>query len=309
MYTCTYYIRALHIHVSTCTCSKKVLYCLPVSLSLFSLSLSYIIISCFCSLEEHKRLHSLANSVCTLLRKCLPKLVLPVPSLNHPLSFSLPSKAVLASPTGRLPVKDKPTAPLQPSLSPSHLPLLTTSQPFLGTVSPTQSATSCPTFSTLPPSTFPSFSPQSMSHNLSKTQATDNCVSDWRECSVTQGGYTQDESAVRSTRGREMVVKLPQVTQDNVFGEGKPHAVEDERAQNSLLTGEDDMVTHGQNSAVWFIGVTPSGYRQKPVQSIDHEGDNEEELEDLSQFNAFFPELHVHVRLGAENMYMLYCYI
>ena len=44
---------------------------------------------CVCTIDSRKDFRSLSTSTCNLLRKCLPRVALPISSLDHPVSFDL----------------------------------------------------------------------------------------------------------------------------------------------------------------------------------------------------------------------------
>ena len=220
-----------------------------------------------CPSEENKTLRAMTNPVCTLLRKCLPKQSLPIPSLNHPLSFTLPSPVDQTALTHRSSVEtcEKLTSESDIKQSESDDKQVSspqsTSQPLLPNVLKpdlSHTASSCPNF--------PTVSPRSSSNEIT-TQSVD---------SLEDGSIGSQETLSQSDsigKGREMIVMVPQVTEESN---------EDNERQGD--------VERQKRGTAWFIGMTPlESTTQQQHQECDDE--KPEEPVDLSQFDIFFPEL------------------
>ena len=207
----------------------------------------------------------MANPVCTLLRKCLPKQSLPIPSLNHPLSFTLPSPVEQTTLTQRSSTEtcDKLTSECDVRQTESDVKQTqspSTSQPLLlSVVTPDLSHTtsSCPNFPTL--------SPRSSSSDTA-TQS----INDHKDSDCSQETLNQNDSLGKE---REVVVMVPQVTEESNGDERQGDA------------------ERWRGGAAWFIGMTPLECSPQQQQQQDCDDEKEEEPVDLSQFDVFFPEL------------------
>ena len=83
---------------------------------------------------------------------------------------------------------------------------------------------------------------------------------------------------------------MPQVTHevDNTGVETAEMRVEEGDKSNSV----EEKKTSGQKgSAMWFIGLTPSEYGSQQHDGDGGDGGGEGVMENLSQYDVFFPEL------------------